>query len=138
MGKYPANIEVDVSPARLEHFFTRENGTYQISERLRENVIFAPHNIISDPPFTRLDVLSCRNLMIYLSTELQKKLIPLFHYALNPGGILFLGTAESIVGYKDLFRALDSKCKIFQRSDVLTHDGPGELPTVFAAPLICT
>ena len=120
---------------RLERFFTKENGTYQISQRLRENVIFASHNIIRDPPFTRLDVLSCRNLLIYLSTELQKKLIPLFHYALNPGGILFLGTAESIVGQKDLFSTLDSKCKIFQRSDVLTHDGPNEMPAVFAVPL---
>ena len=134
MGKYPENIEVDVSPKRLERFFTKENGTYQISLLLREKVIFAPHNVIRDPPFTHLDILSCRNLLIYLSTELQKKLIPLFHYALNPGGILFLGTAESIVGHKDLFSTLDSKSKIFQRSDVLAHDGTNELPAVFALP----
>jgi two-component system CheB/CheR fusion protein len=135
VGRYPANIEVDVSPRRLERFFTKENGTYQISQRMRENVIFASHNIIRDPPFTRLDVLSCRNLLIYLSLELQKKLIPLFHYALNPGGILFLGTAESIVGQKDLFGTLDGKCKIFQKSEVLGHDGPNELPAVFGVPL---
>ncbi len=85
-------------PTRLERYFAKDERTYQISPRMRENVIFAAHNIIRDPPFTRLDVLSCRNLLIYLSTELQKKLIPLFHYALNPGGILFLGTAESILG----------------------------------------
>jgi len=134
MGKYSENIEVDVSPKRLERFFTKENGTYQISLLLREKVIFAPHNVIRDPPFTHLDILSCRNLLIYLSTELQKKLIPLFHYALSPSGILFLGTAESILGHKDLFSTLDSKSKIFQKSDVLTHDGINELPAVFAVP----
>ena len=135
VGRYPASIEADVSATRLERFFTKENGTYQISQRMRENVIFASHNIIRDPPFTHLDVLSCRNLLIYLSVELQKKLIPLFHYALNPGGILFLGTAESIVGHKELFNTLDSKCKIFQKNEALGHEVPNEMPAVFGVPL---
>ncbi len=136
IGKYPANIEVDISPVRLERFFIKEGANYQISQHLREKVIFAPHNVIRDPPFKRLDVLSCRNLLIYLSVELQKKLIPLFHYSLNPDGILFLGTAESIVGQRELFTALDSKCKIFQRSDALVHDAAVELPAVFATPSV--
>jgi two-component system CheB/CheR fusion protein len=135
MGKYPANIAVDVSPLRLERFFTRENGAYQIRQHLRESVIFATHNVIRDPPFTHLDVISCRNLLIYLSPELQKKIIPLFHYALSPGGVLFLGTAESIVGQNDLFGVLESKCRIFQRRDALPDGKGNEMPAVFAVPL---
>ncbi len=131
IGKYPANIEVDVSQKRLQRFFSRENGTYQIKQSLRETIIFAQHNIIHDPPFMRLNVLSCRNLLIYLSQELQVRLIPLFHYALNPGGILFLGTAESIGRYNDQFSTIDGKCKIFQKKSVPAHAGLGELPKVF-------
>ncbi len=138
MGRYPANIEVDVSSKRLERFFTKENGTYQISQHVRENVIFATHNIIRDPPFTHLDFFSCRNLLIYLSIELQKKLIPLFHYALNPGGILFLGTAESIVGHKDLFITLEANVRSSRESDALGHDGPNELPAVFGMSIVCS
>lgn len=133
IGKYPANIEVDVSQKRLQHFFSRENGTYQIKQSLRETIIFAQHNIIHDPPFMRLDVLSCRNLLIYLSQELQARLIPLFHYALNPGGILFLGTAESTGRYSDQFSIIDGTCKIFQKKSVPAHTGSGELPKVFLA-----
>ncbi|HWQ18736.1 MAG TPA: CheR family methyltransferase [Methanotrichaceae archaeon] len=131
VGRYPANIEVDVSPALLERFFIKEDGTYQVSQALRETVIFATHNVIRDPPFSRLDVLSCRNLLIYLSPEMQKRLISLFHYALNPDGILFLGTAESINTYRELFSTLDAKCKIFQSRDA--SYGPGGIPEVFAA-----
>ena len=134
MGKYPANIEVDVSHKRLERFFTKENGTYQVKQDLRETIIFARHNIIRDPPFTRLDVLSCRNLLIYFSPELQMRLIPLFHYALNLGGILFLGSAESIGRYNDLFNTIDGKCKIFQKKNVPTHMGFAKQPAVFIEP----
>ncbi|NQU31426.1 MAG: chemotaxis protein CheB, partial [Anaerolineae bacterium] len=94
VGLYPANIAADISPARLERYFDKLQNGYQVSKSIREMVIFAPQNIIMDPPFTKLDLLSCRNLLIYLTPELQKKLLPLFHYSLNPGGFLFLGSAE--------------------------------------------
>jgi two-component system CheB/CheR fusion protein len=135
-GKYPLNIEMDVSPERLERFFSKSGETYQISQKLRDRVTFAVHNVIRDPPFAHLDILSCRNLLIYLSPEMQKKLIQLFHYALDPGGILILGTSESISGYSDLFRGADNKHKIFQRGDIPSplHAGLGEPLAVFAVP----
>src|ERR1039458_8301810 len=95
-GVFPANITADVSKERLKRFFTKEERGYRVRKEIREMVIFAPQNVIMDPPFTRLDILTCRNLLIYLTAEVQKKLIPLFHYSLSPGGILFLGSAETI------------------------------------------
>ena len=92
----PANIAADVSPERLSRFFAKEERGYRVRKEIREMVIFAPQNLIMDPPFTKLDILSCRNLLIYLAPELQKKLIPLFHYSLSPGGVLFLGSAETV------------------------------------------
>jgi len=112
-GRYPPNIAVDVSPERLERFFVQEDGSYRVRQEIRESVVFAVQNVISDPPFTRLDVLSCRNLLIYLSPEIQRRLIPLFHYALVPGGVLFLGSAETIGGYSDLFSPADAKSRLF-------------------------
>ena len=102
-GLFPANIAADVSPERLNRFFVKEEHGYRVGKEIREMVIFAPQNLIMDPPFTKLDILSCRNLLIYLAPELQKKLLPLFHYSLNPGGILFLGSAETIGGFTGLF-----------------------------------
>ena len=102
-GVFPDNIAADVSPERLDRFFIRGDRGYQVAKSIREMVIFAPQNIIMDPPFTKLDILSCRNLLIYLTQELQKKLLPLFHYSLNPGGFLLLGSAETIGDYTDLF-----------------------------------
>jgi PAS domain-containing protein len=117
-GVYLPNIAAHVSPERLDRFFTREeSGGYRINKEIREVVVFAPQNLIMDPPFTKLDILSCRNLLIYLTPELQKKLLPLFHYCLNPGGILFLGTAETIGSFTDLFRVSDNKWKIFRRTE---------------------
>lgn len=113
LGRYPANISADVSPERLERFFVSEGDSYRVRPEIRETVVFAVQNVISDPPFTRLDVISCRNLLIYLSPEIQRRLIPLFHYALNPEGILFLGAAETIGEHSDLFSAVDTKNKIF-------------------------
>ena len=95
-GVYPANIAGDVSAERLRRFFVQEEHGYRVGKEIREMVVFAPQNVIMDPPFTKLDILSCRNLLIYLEPELQKKLLPLFHYSLNPGGILFLGSAETV------------------------------------------
>ena len=93
-GLFPANIAADVSAQRLQRFFAKDENGYRVAKSIREMVIFAPQNIIMDPPFTKLDLLSCRNLLIYLTPELQMKLLPLFHYSLNPGGYLFLGNAE--------------------------------------------
>jgi chemotaxis methyl-accepting protein methylase len=113
-GLYPANIAVDVSPERLERFFVNEQGSYRVSKEIREMVIFAPQNVLSDPPFTKLDILACRNLLIYLGALLQQKLLPLFHYSLNPNGILFLGSAETIGGFTELFSPIDVKSRLYR------------------------
>lgn len=115
-GFYPKNIAADVAPERLSRFFVAEEAGYRIGKEIREMVIFAPQDLISDPPFTKLDILTCRNLLIYLTPELQRKLLPLFHYSLNPGGILLLGSAETIAGCGELFRPIDGKARLFRRS----------------------
>jgi len=114
-GVYPTNIVADVSPERLRRFFIQEERGYRVSKEIRELVVFAPQNIIMDPPFTKLDILSCRNLLIYLAPELQKKIIPLFHYSLNQGGLLFLGSAETVGTFTGLFAALDGKTRVYRR-----------------------
>ncbi|MBN1930299.1 MAG: PAS domain-containing protein [Desulfobacterales bacterium] len=114
-GIYSESIGADVSPERLDHFFIKEPGFFKVKKQLREMVVFSVHNIVKDPPFSRLDLVSCRNLMIYMDSVLQKKIIPLFHYSLKPGGILFLGTSESIGDNTDIFQPLNSKWKIFER-----------------------
>ncbi len=118
-GVYSENIVSDISPERLRRYFNRLDNGYQIKKEVRESVVFALHNLAKDSPFTKLDLLCCRNLLIYFSAELQKKLIPVFHYSLNPGGILFLGSSETISGYSDLFLPLDTKWKISRRTDNL-------------------
>ncbi|MDO8473573.1 MAG: CheR family methyltransferase, partial [Dehalococcoidia bacterium] len=117
-GTYPANIAADVSKERLDRFFAEDGGGYRIKRVIRETVVFAPHDVIADPPFTKMDLISCRNMLIYFSPELQKKVLPTFYYALNPGGILFLGTAESVSGAPELFVGLDTKCRVFRRKEV--------------------
>jgi two-component system CheB/CheR fusion protein len=116
-GQYPDGIAVDVSPKRLERYFVRDDSTYRIRKEIREMVVFATQNVIRHPPFTKLDILSCRNLLIYLNAELQKKLLPIFHYALKPGGLMFLGPSETIGSYTDLFEAIDKRWKIFRRRE---------------------
>jgi two-component system CheB/CheR fusion protein len=118
-GVYPANIAADVSPERLKRFFVKEDSHYRVGKEIREMVTFATQNIIMDPPFTKLDILICRNLLIYLTPELQKKLMPLFHYSLTPGGVLFLGSAETIGTFTDLFTPLDSKLRLFRKHESL-------------------
>ena len=113
-GIYPASISADVHAGRLEHYFIKEKGAYRIKKDIREMFIFAPQNIINDPPFTKLDLLSCRNLLIYLGPELQKKLVPVFHYSLKPGGTLMLGSSETIGGFVDMFSVLDKKWRVFK------------------------
>ncbi|TRW89659.1 chemotaxis protein CheB [Candidatus Methylobacter oryzae] len=122
-GLYPPNISVDVTPERLRRFFVKEERGYRIKKEIREMVVFAVQNIIKDPPFTKLDLLSCRNLMIYLEPELQNRLIPAFHYALKPGGVLFLSPSESIGNHTDLFTPLNRKWKFYRTipSPASTH-----------------
>jgi len=130
-GIYPANIAADVSPERLRRFFIQEEQGWRMGKEIREMVIFASQNVIMDPPFTRLDILVCRNLMIYLAPELQKKLLPLFHYSLNPGGVLFLGNAETIGAFTDLFSPLDGKMRLYRRLNYAIANGPVEFPASF-------
>lgn len=116
-GFYPANICADVSTERLKRFFIQEENGYRICKTIREMVIFAPQNIIMDPPFTKLDIISCRNLMIYLDQQLQNKLILLFHYALTSHGLLMLGNAETIGSQISLFKPIDKNSRFYQRID---------------------
>ncbi|MBD3345553.1 MAG: PAS domain-containing protein [Chitinivibrionales bacterium] len=129
-GVYPESISVDVSPERLERYFSREGeDMYSVRKSIRDMLVFAPHNVLSDPPFLKIDLLVCRNLLIYLQQDLQKLLLPTFHYALAPGGILFLGSSESVGPHTDLFESLDTRWKIYRRKDV-----PTELPRLPAQP----
>ncbi len=119
-GLFSANIAADVSADRLNRFFILSEDGYRIKTEIREMVIFAQHNIILHPPFTRIDILSCRNLLIYMDPELQKKLIGLFYYSINPEGIMMLGSSETLGSKSHLFTPVDAKLKIFKHS-VTTH-----------------
>ena len=131
-GLYPSGIEAHVSAARLARFFVKEpNGYYRVKQELRDLIVFATHNLIHDPPFTKLDVLSCRNLLIYLTSTLQNKLIPLFHYSLRPGGILLLGSAESVGAATFLFGVMNRGSKIFLRKGVSGPQEAIEFPPAF-------
>jgi len=117
-GIYPETICTDVSPKRLRRYFTADSNTYRINKDIRDKVIFSEHNLIKDPPFSKQDMVSCRNLLIYLNIEAQKKVFAIFHYALNPEGILFLGSSESLGEYANLFEVIDRKQKLFKRKKV--------------------
>jgi chemotaxis methyl-accepting protein methylase len=132
-GLYPENICADISPEHMSRFFIKEERGCRVRKEIREMVIFAPQNLVMDPPFTKLDILSCRNLLIYLTPEVQKKLIPLFHYSLNPGGILFLGSAETVGSGSDLFAPLCGKARIFRRTESALQPEPIEFPSSFHA-----
>jgi two-component system CheB/CheR fusion protein len=112
-----SGIQPDVDKTRLKNFFTSSGDVFHIKKEIREMMVFAPQSVIKDPPFTRLDLISCRNLLIYFHAELQKKIIPIFHYSLLPNGILFLGSSETIGGFVDLFSMLDKKWKFYKRRD---------------------
>ncbi len=114
-GFFPDSINAEVSTERLHRFFIKEEGGYRIRKEIREMVLFAPQNIIMDPPFTRIDIISCRNLLIYLTEELQKKILALFHYSLNHDGFLFLGSAESIGTLTDFFKLLKGRFRLYKR-----------------------
>jgi two-component system CheB/CheR fusion protein len=130
-GLYPANIVADVSTERLRRYFIQEDHGWRISREIREMVVFAPQNVIMDPPFTRIDILVCRNLMIYWEQELQKKLLPLFHYSLNPGGILFLGSAETVGSYSTIFEQVCGKIRLFRKIDQAGRADLLEFPSTY-------
>jgi len=154
-GLYAKGLAEDVSPERLRRFFVEEEGGYRVVKSLREVVVFARQNLISDPPFSRMDLISCRNLLIYLEPSLQKKVLRTFHYALKPEGSLFLGASESIGSFTDLFEPMDKKHKIYSRKAATTPAfhlpgkrgdepqrplaplpmGPGEAPAGLSAEL---
>jgi two-component system CheB/CheR fusion protein len=119
-GVYPDNIAQDVSPERLRRFFTRTEQGYQISKAVREQCVFARQNLIKDPPFSKMDLISCRNLLIYFGPVLQKKSLPVLHYALNPSGYLMLGRSESIGEFLELFSLVDQKNKIYSKKTAAT------------------
>jgi len=118
---YPEAIAGQVSPERLERFFVKHGNMYQVSREIRDICLFSLHNLIADPPFSRLDLVSCRNLLIYLESELQKKVVALFHYALRPGGYLFLGPSEMVAGQPELFRTVDKRHRVFQSRDTVAR-----------------
>ena len=115
-GIFPLNIASDVSPDRLNRFFVKTDDGYRVNSELREMVVFAHHNIIMHPPFTKIDILSCRNLLIYMDTELQMKILKLFYYSLNHDGIMLLGSSESLGTMSHLFKPVDAKLKMYKRS----------------------
>lgn len=131
-GQYSEAIEASVGPERLATWFTRTNGGYQVVRQLREMVVFAHHSLIKDPPFSRLDLLVCRNGLIYLTSDMQKRLIPLFHQILKPEGFLFLGASETIGQHTDMFIPIHKKWKIFQRRE---SGRPGETVFPFSVPV---
>jgi two-component system CheB/CheR fusion protein len=120
-GTYVDNIELDVSPERLRRFFALANGHYQISKAVRELCVFSRHNMASDPPFSRIDLLSCRNVLIYMDLALQRRVLPAFHYALNPGGFLVLGTSENIGAGAELFSVVDHPHRLFAKNAVASR-----------------
>lgn len=120
-GIYPEGISQDVSPARLRRYFVKTERGYQIAKAVRESCIFARQNLAKDPPFSRLDLISCRNALIYIKPPLQKKILSAFHYALKPGRFLVLGTSETVGELTDLFGSVDRKSRIFGRKEVLAH-----------------
>jgi two-component system, chemotaxis family, CheB/CheR fusion protein len=120
LGCYPETIAADVSPARLNRFFTRENSHYRVHKDLRELVLFSPHNVLRDPPFSRLDLISCRNLLIYLDRDAQTRVLTTFHFGLRHEGLLLLGSSESAEGTA-LFGAVDAKHRVFARRAAVSH-----------------
>ncbi len=129
-GRYPRSQLDSVSPRRLERWFVREGDHYTVSSEIREPIVFSVHSVLRDPPFSKLDLISCRNLLIYLDTPLQDRLIPIFHYALRPGGVLFLGPSESIARQEAYFVEVEKKYRLFERR----NDTPAVLPSLPLSP----
>ena len=119
VGRYPAVLLKDVAPERLERFFVAEVDSYRVVREIRDLCVFSAHSVIRDPPFSRVDMISCRNLLIYLDTHAQPQLFPVFHYALRPDGFLFLGLSETVARHNDLFAPNDKQHRIFRRRDIV-------------------
>ncbi len=119
---YPGGIETEISPQRLERFFEKDDSFYRVKQELRELVVFAPQNLLYDPPFSRLDICTCRNLMIYLEPDMQRRVLSLLHFGLRENGALFLGTSETVNGTEGLFEPLDKRWRIFRRIGATRHD----------------
>ncbi|MEI6916171.1 MAG: chemotaxis protein CheB, partial [Armatimonadota bacterium] len=130
-GTFPINIAADVSPERLARFFTEDNGNYIVNKEIREMVIFAPQNVIKDPPFTKLDIVTCRNMLIYMESDLQKMVLRLLHYSLMTDGIMLLGSAESVSGLTDYFRLVEDKSRIYKRLEPDVPLAALDFPRVF-------
>jgi two-component system CheB/CheR fusion protein len=129
-GTYPASIITDVPPARLRHHFTKDDDRYNIRKPLRDRILFASHNVLRDPPFSRLDMVSCRNLLIYLTRDVQARVLEMFHFALKPGGYLFLGGSESAESVADFFVPIDKKNRIYRaRPSSRTMHSGAQLPS---------
>ena len=128
-GQYPLKIADDMDPVRLARFFTRQGGGFVVAKEIREMVLFAQHDVILDPPFTKLDLLSCRNLMIYFNAALQSRLMPLFSYSLRPGGVLLLGGSETIGNSQALFTPMSQKSRLYWRSENSVNAGSVHFPT---------
>jgi two-component system, chemotaxis family, CheB/CheR fusion protein len=127
-GVYPDGIAIDVPPARLTRFFSREDDHFRLKKEIREMIVFAPHSVVKDPPFTKMDLICCRNLLIYLEASCQQRVLNQFHIALKPNGLLFLGPSEGVGDMGDHFLALDKKARIFQRTGPdLAHRAPTSL-----------
>jgi len=137
-GFYPAAAVAALSPARLARFFVAHGDGFLVNRSIRDMVLFAQHDVILDPPFTRLDVLCCRNLMIYFNATLQQRLVPIFHYCLRPGGILLLGRSETVGRSQGLLTPLDAKAKLYRRSDSAIGAGPVDFPVKRRATLVMT
>ncbi len=135
-GVFSENIAADLSSDRLSHYFTKTEEGYRINTEIREMIVFAEHNIIMHPPFTNIDFISCRNLLIYLEPELQKKILGLFYYSLNQEGTLLLGTSETLGDQNHLFSTVDSDTKIFKRSDARLNPPLVDFPSSFTRPKI--
>ncbi|ABM04270.1 fused CheR-type MCP methyltransferase and PAS sensor protein [Psychromonas ingrahamii 37] len=125
-GHYPVSINEDLSQTRVKNFFNfdTESQQFRIHKEIRDMVVFSEHDVILDPPFSKLDLISCRNVLIYMDISLQKKILSLFHYALKSDGILFLGSSENVTGYTTLFSVLDSKTKLYRKKDYLRYQQP--------------
>jgi two-component system CheB/CheR fusion protein len=134
LGHYAAGIEAAVPADLLARYFLKEESTYRVRKDLREMLIFAQQNIIKDPPFTRMDLISCRNLLIYFNAELQKRLIPIFHYSLKPGGVLMLGPSEGIGSLTNLFEPVEKKWRIFRRIEPPAGYAMPEIPAGGSGP----
>jgi len=137
-GLFSTNIVADVSPKRLSRFFIKTEEGYRINTEIRETIVFAQHNIIMHPPFTNIDIISCRNLLIYMDTELQRKLLGLFYYSLNPEGILLLGTSETLGIQSHLFEQVITGMKIYRRSESRVIPDQFDFPSSFSRPKLAT